>query len=402
MKRIAQLNIITGGSTGKLMRDIHEKIENTDDMQCLSFYGRGPKLDDKNFIKFGSEVSFIFHVFYTFIFNKQGHFAKRQTKKLINYLEDYEPDVIHLHNIQGYYLNYPLFFKWLSNYNGKVIWTLHDCWAFTGHCCYFTKAKCEKWITGCHQCPQKHEFPYSWFFDTSKSEYALKKQLFTSIPHMIITTPSNWVKDLTEKSFLKVYPVKVINNWVNLDIFKPCINQDVLVKFDINSNKKIILGVANLWEERKGLDVFVKLSKVLSDEYQIVMVGLNKKQIKNLPSNIIKIERTDNQNELAGLYSTAYVFLNPSIEETFSLVTLEALACNTPVIVQNTSAVHEMVAKGCGIVMNSFIIEDYVTAIQSVSKLDRNNERIRKSVLKYNKKDKIDQYMKLYDMEIDI
>ena len=219
---------------------------------------------------------------------------------------------------------------------------------------------------------------------------------------MIITTPSNWVKDLTEKSFLKVYPVKVINNWVNLDIFKPCINQDVLVKFDINSNKKIILGVANLWEERKGLDVFVKLSKVLSDEYQIVMVGLNKKQIKNLPSNIIKIERTDNQNELAGLYSTAYVFLNPSIEETFSLVTLEALACNTAVIVQNTSAVHEMVAKGCGIVMNSFIIEDYVTAIQSVSKLDRNNERIRKSVLKYNKKDKIDQYLKLYDMEIDI
>lgn len=230
----------------------------------------------------------------------------------------------------------------------------------------------------------------------------MKKRLFTSIPHMVITTPSNWVKDLAEKSFLKGYLVRVINNWVNLDIFKPCKNQEVSVKFGINFNKKIILGVANLWEERKGVDVFINLSKILSDEYQIVMIGLNKKQIKNLPSNIIKIERTDNQNELAVLYSIAYVFLNPSVEETFSLVTLEALACNTPVIVQNTSAVHEMVSEGCGIVMNSFILEDYVNAIQSVSKLDRSNEKIRKSVLEYNKKDKIDQYLKLYDMEIDI
>lgn len=402
MKKIAQLNIVVSGSTGKLMKDIHESVENTEDMSCLSYYGRGNKLNDKTFIKFGSEFSFAFHVLYTFIFNKQGHFAKRQTQKLIEYLENYKPDVIHLHNIQGYYLNYPLFFKWLSNYKGKVIWTLHDCWAFTGHCCHFTKAKCNKWITGCHHCPQKHAFPYSWFFDTSKSEYELKKQLFTSIQHMTITTPSNWVKELVEKSFLKNYPIKVINNWVNLDVFKPSISQSALDKFGIDANKKIILGVANLWEERKGLNIFVELSKIISDEYQLVMVGLNKRQVKSLPSKIIKIERTDDQSELAKLYSSAYVFLNPSIEETFSLVTLEALACNTPVIVQNTSAVHEMVSEGCGIVMNSFIIEDYVTAIKSVAKFDRNNERIRESVLKYNKKDKIDQYLELYNTEIDI
>lgn len=401
MRKVAQLNITTRGSTGRLMSDIQDAVENTEDIKCLSFYGRGKRIDDKNFIKFGSELSFIFHVLYTFVFNKQGHFAKRQTKKLIAYLEDYKPDVIHLHNIQGYYLNYPLFFDWLSHYKGQVIWTLHDCWAFTGHCCYFTKAKCDKWVTGCHHCPQKHEFPFSWFFDTSESEYTLKKQLFTSIQYMTITTPSNWVKELVEKSFLNVYPIKVINNWVDLNVFKPLMNQDTLDKFGIDSNKKIILGVANLWEERKGLNVFVNLSKVLSDEYQIVMVGLNKKQINKLPTKMVKIQRTDNQNELAELYSSAYVFLNPSIEETFSLVTLEALACNTPVIVQNTSAVHEMVSEGCGIVMSSFVTEDYVEAIHNVSRIDRDNQKIRKSVLKYNKKDKVDQYLKLYNTEID-
>lgn len=401
MKKIVQINITTAGSTGKLMRDIHESINSIEGMECISFYGRGKKINNIRYVKFGTEISFIFHVLFTFVFNKQGHFSKIQTRKLIRYLEEYKPDVIHLHNIQGYYVNYPLLFQWLSNFNGEIVWTLHDCWAFTGHCCYFTKAECNKWITGCNNCPQKHAFPYSLFFDTSKSEYVLKKNLFTSIKHLSITTPSDWVKNLVEKSFLKNYPIKVINNWVNLDVFMPTKQNRALLKYDIDLDKKIVLGVANIWEERKGINIFIELSKILSEEYQLVMVGLSKRQIGKLPSKIVKIQRTDNQVELAELYSHAYAFLNPSVEETFSLVTLEALACNTPVIVQNTSAVHEMVQEGCGIVMKSFNIEEYVQAIHSVSNISRDNERIRNTVLKYNKEDKIHQYIELYDGGMD-
>lgn len=395
--KVAQINITSQGSTGRIMREIHE-ITIQKGMECKSFHGRGKVMDDANFIKFGTERSFVFHVLITFITNKQGHYARSQTKKLIAHLDAYQPDVIHLHNVHGYYLHYPMFFDWLIHqYTGKIIWTMHDCWAITGHCSHFVKAACDKWKTGCDKCPQSHAYPFSFFVDTSKSEYALKKKLFTSLDSLVITTPSQWMAKLIKNSYLQAFPVHVVNNWTPIQEFTPTYDTCVLEKFSIASDKKIVLGVANIWEERKGFNIFMELSKKLADDYQIVMVGLNKRQIRKLPSTIKGIERTTNVHELAALYSLAYVFLNPSIEESFSLVTLEALACNTPVIVQDSSAVHEMVNEYAGFVMSDFNIDTYLQYIMDVKQIDRENEKIRKSVLKYNKEDKINQFIQLYE-----
>lgn len=397
MKKIAQINIVINGSTGRLLREIHNEINKQEDLTCLSYYGRGKDVDDSSFIRFGSQLSFVNHVLLTFITNRQGHYAIKQTKRLIKHLEDYSPDIIHMHNVHGYYLNYSIFFDWLNNnFKGKFVWTLHDCWSFTGHCSYFTNAKCDKWKNQCKNCPQKHDYPYSFFFDTSLSEFNTKKRYFTNFNNTIITTPSNWLKDLVKSSFLKKYPVKVINNWVDLNQFKPCIDLSILDKYKISSQKKIILGVANIWEERKGLNIFKKLSFVLPDEYQIVMVGLNNHQIAKLPSNIIGLNRTDNIDELVALYSDSFVLLNPSIEETFSLVTLEALACNTPVIVQDSSAVHEMVTDRSGIILHDFSLDSYIEAVNKITDIDRSKESVRNEILSYNKKDKIKQFLDIY------
>lgn len=390
-KKIVQINSVCYGSTGKIMCDIASKLQN-EDFESYCFFGRGNPNAELKCIKIGNKLSFYFHVLIArFGFNGYGSYFS--TKKMIRKLKKINPDIIHLHNIHGYYLNFNLLFNFLKNkYKGRIIWTLHDCWAFTGHCPHFTIAKCNKWKTECSNCPQLSIYPRT-FFDNTKREHRLKKKLFLELPNLTIVTPSVWLKDLVKQSFFKNCNVQVINNGVDLNVFKPTYDKNIYDKYDIPKNKKVLLGVANVWEKRKGLNTFLELSKIIQSDTIIVLVGLTKKQIKLLPDNIIGIEQTDNIYDLVKIYSISNVFLNPSLEETFSLVTIEAMACGTPVVVSKTSAIKNLVVPGVGEVVDQEKTQNY---FDKICNLSFDEKKINKHIQKYSNELNIKNYLNLY------
>lgn len=342
MKKLVQINVVCNGSTGKIMCDIAKDAEEKG-YETYCFFGRGKENDSIKCCKIESSLSILLHAFIARIgFN--GHGSYFVTKKIVRKLKKINPDVIHLHNVHGYYLNLKVLFKYLKNdYKGKIIWTLHDCWAFTGHCAYFTMVKCNKWKTQCHNCPQLNSYPKE-IFDTTEREYKLKKELFTNLPNLTIVAPSMWLRNLIKKSFLSNYPVKVVNNGINLDIFKPTYDDYIYDKYNIPRNKKIILGVANIWEERKGISDFFELNNYLNLlEYQIVLVGVSKKNISNIPQNIVCVERTDDAYDLAKIYTISTVLFNPTYEDNYPTVNLESIACNTKVITYDTGGCKEQI-----------------------------------------------------------
>ncbi len=385
--KLAQINTVCNGSTGKIMGDI-QRAANKEGFETISFYGRRKGYKDLKCEKIGGFFSFCYHVFLTTVFDMQGHGSYFKTKKLVKRLKKENPDIIHLHNIHGYYINYKVFFKYLKNeYKGKIFWTFHDCWPFTGHCPYFDLVNCKKWQKQCYKCPNKKKYPISLFFDRSYKNYIEKKELFSNLNNLTIITPSDWLNKLVKKSFFKDYDVVTINNGINLNLFKPTIDLNIKQKYNIPENKKILLGVASIWEERKGLNDFIKLSNKISDDFVIVLVGLNKKQIKSLNKNIIGIERTENQLELVKIYSVATWFLNLTYEDNYPTVNLEAIACGTPVITYNTGGCSEQVSKETG-----FIVE--VGNIEKVNKLI--NKRINFINKKINNNNKINDIINLY------
>lgn len=378
MTKLVEINTVCNGSTGKIMGDIaREYIKNGGKAIC--FYGRRKGYKDVPCEKIGGFFSFWLHVIITTLFDKQGHGSYFKTKKLIKRIKQENPDIIHLHNIHGYYLNYPLLFTYLKNeFKGKLYWTLHDCWAFTGHCPHFVLANCYRWKKQCHNCPNKKLYPISLICDNSFNNYLEKKKLFTGLDNLKILTPSNWLNNYVKQSYLKEYDVITIPNGIDFNIFKKKLDNNIYNKYKIPKNKKIILGVANIWDDRKGLDQFIRLSKQITDDYIIVLIGLNKNQIKKMPSNIIGIKRTENQNDLAIIYSIANVFINPSKEETFSLVTLESLVCETPVIVYNNTAMCEFVDEKCGIIVESEINFDVVNMASNIKVNLKNLKKYKK------------------------
>ena len=395
-KKIAYINVVCNGSTGKIVRDLATYAkQNEYDVTCI--YGQGKSQNNINAIKFNSRFDFYFHLLLARLgFNGHGSFFA--TKRIVKYLQNENPDIIHIHNVHGYWINLKILFNYLKNeYKGKIIWTLHDCWAFTGHCSYFTTAHCTKWQDHCYNCPMLNSYPKE-LFDTTRREFDFKKELFTGLNRLILTTPSDWLKGLVKKSFLKKYTIKTVKNGIDLKIFKPTNSKDVYSKYCIPANKKIIIGVANIWEERKGLKVFLELSKLIVNNIQIVLIGLTKNQISRLPSNIIGIQRTDNTRDLVGLYSIADVFVNPSLEETFSLVTVEAMACGIPVIVSKTSAIKDLVTKGTGYVVKNETIDDYYSLINEVLKRGKKSFKssLKSEIKKYDSKKMILDYLKIY------
>ncbi len=349
-----QINTVCNGSTGKIMGDIQRKaIE--DGYETLSIYGRRKGFKDLKCKKIGGFFSFWFHVGIATLFDKQGHGSYFKTKKIVRRLRKENPDIIHLHNIHGYYLNENVLFHYLKEeYTGKIFWTFHDCYPFTGHCPYFTAVHCEKWKTECRKCPNKKRYPTSLLLDCSKQNYNHKKKLFTGLKNLTILTPSNWLNQLVKESFLQEYPVVTIPNTINKHIFKPTRDTSVLTKYAIPKEKDILLGVASIWEKRKGFDDFLKLATEVSDSYKIVLVGLNKKQLKKIQKypNIIGIKRTENQYELAALYSHAKYFINLTYEDNYPTVNLEAIACGTKVISYKTGGCVEQIDK-----TNGYLVE---------------------------------------------
>lgn len=394
-KKILQINTVCGvGSTGRIAKDIGQLIEK-DDMESYIAYGYG-KCSDKNAIKIGTKLEYYTHNLLSRLTGRQGRYSYFATRRFLKKLDKIKPDVIHLHNIHGNYINYPLLFKYINKNQIPIIWTLHDCWSYTGKCVHYDYIKCEKWKNECKNCKQLREYPKSYFFDFSKNEYIKKKDTFTSITNMHIITPSEWLAREVEKSFLQRYPIQVIRNGIDLSKFKK-VDSNFRKKYNIEG-KFIVLGVASEWTKRKGADTFIELSKALNTNYQIVMVGLTEKQKNNFPDNIIKINKTNSIQELVEIYSSANVFVNPTLEDNFPTTNIEALACGLPVITYNTGGSVEAVNGNCGIIIEKENINQLVDAIENVRKSNMFNSQICiEEAKKYDKWEKFEQYITLYE-----
>ena len=329
------INVVCGiRSTGRICTDLAAALEEQGHEVKIA-YGREevPEQFKKYAVRIGNDLDVKLHGLKARLFDGCGFGSKKATEKFIEWVKEFDPDVIHLHNLHGYYINIEVLFDYLRTCRKRIIWTLHDCWAFTGHAAFCEAANCERWITGCYDCPKKNDYPVS-LFDKSTENWKKKKNLMEGIPNLTIVTPSEWLANLVRNSFLAQYPVLVIHNGLNTSVFKPT-DSDVKERLGLQ-NKKIVLGVAALWEKRKGLDDFISISKMLPTQYQVVLVGLSRKQVRYLPKAIVGIERTNSVNELVELYTAADVYVNPTYEDNYPTTNLEAIACGTPVITYNT------------------------------------------------------------------
>lgn len=392
--KVLIINSVYGiGSTGKIVEDLMREYQKQG-FDTYFAYGRNSKLTndvEKKAYRIGSKLSVYFHVVMSRLFDWHGLCSVYATKKLIKYIDRLKPNVIHLHNVHGYYLNYKILFEYLKKTDIKIIWTLHDTWAFTGHCAYF--GNCLKWKEKCYKCEKKLSYPRSWGIDNSLKQYKLKKEAFTNVKNMILVTPSEWLKSLVKQSYLNEYDVIVINNGVNLENFTH-IDEYTFDKI-VDRSKKILLGVAMPFTERKGYSDFLKLNEIIDrSQYQIVLVGLSDDQIASLPEGIVGIKRTNNQKQLAELYSAAHVFVNLTYEDTFSMVNIEALACGTPVICYNTGGAVEMLNDINGIIVRQGDVPGVAEALVFVEELRHNQSNYVYEVkTKYNDRFMAEQYI---------
>ena len=334
------------------------------------------------------------------LFDAHGLGLKSATKSLIAKLKDIKPDIVHLHNIHGYYLNYKVLFDYLAESGMPVVWTLHDCWSMTGHCAQFEQFGCDKWKTQCHDCQYHNAWYPKSIIDRSKRNFELKKQCFTSVNDMTIVAVSHWLEGIVKQSFLAKYPIKVINNGVDLTSFRPC--SDTPRVSVMGDQKFTILGVASSWDDDKGIKEFVKLSQ--NPDYQVIMVGVKDNLKAKLPKEITAIARTNSQEELAKYYSMADVFVNPTYKDSFPTTNLEALACGTPVITYKTGGSPESVTPETGIVVEKGNFEQLCDAIKTIKNNGKSyysascRERAEKF---YNKDDRFKDYIDLYENILD-
>jgi glycosyltransferase involved in cell wall biosynthesis len=342
------INSVAGfGSTGRIAAEKCRELM-AEGHECVLAFGREKaNCDDLTTWQIGSPLDYKIHGFMTRVFDNHGFSSAAATRAFLKRVEEYDPDVIWLHNLHGYYIHIGLLFDYLRGCGKKILWTLHDCWSFTGHCAYFDFVGCDRWKTGCHDCPQKKNYPASKVLDNSRKNYENKKRSFTGVPNMTLLTPSQWLAGRVQNSFLREYPVEVVYNTVNTDIFKPT-PSDFRQKHGLEHHK-IVLGVASVWEERKGLKDFVKLASMLDENYKIVLVGLSEEDRKQIPESILGLPRTNSARELAQIYSAADVYVNPSVEETFGMTTVEALCCGTTAVVYQDTACEEVVNQFGGI-----------------------------------------------------
>ncbi len=396
IKRVLSINTSNRGSTGRIMGQIMNLAREAG-YDAYMAYGRGDEPPDEKSIKIGKTIDIYWHGLVTRVTGEHGFSSKRATRSFLEKVNEIKPDLIHLHNIHGYYLNIELLFKYIKEKRIPVIWTLHDCWAFTGHCAHFDYVGCDKWKTGCHKCPQLQMYPRSLFFDHSEESYRKKKELFENVEHMTLVTPSMWLRDLLGESFLRHHKTIVINNGVDTNVFSPRASKKS--SFGISEDKFVILGVAAQFTPRKGLQYFLEIADKLDENSVIFLIGLNKKQLRLLPKNIIGIERTENIGKLAEAYSMADVFVNPTLEEVFGLVNIEALACGTPVITFATGGTPETIDNTCGLIVNKVDAEELLNAIGIVKKTGKKEytKNSRKRALEsFSYLERYREYLKLY------
>lgn len=329
------INSVAGfGSTGRIILSACERLEQQGHT-CRIAYGRQATQCGVPTIAIGSPWDYRFHALCHRILGTGGFGSRAATARFLRQVREYDPDVIWLHNLHGYYIHVGLLFDYLRSCGKQVIWTLHDCWAFTGNCPYFSAVGCEKWKTCCGSCPQKNVYPKA-LLDASRKNYLRKKALFTGIENLSLEVPSEWLANLVRESFLKDYPIRVVPNKVDTGVFHPT-KSDFRQRMGLEGSF-LVLGVANVWEPRKGLADFLALAALLPDSCRIVLVGLPEKQIQKLPAGVLGLPRTPDSRTLAQIYTAADVYVCPSVEETFGMTVLEAACCGTtPIVYQGTA-----------------------------------------------------------------
>lgn len=397
MAKLLQINLSANwGSHGKIASQIGD-VAISHGWESYIAYGRACNPCSSKLIKIGGQWDIYEHLIETRLFDNHGLASRRATKKFIKQIDELKPDIIHLHNIHGYYLNYRILFEYLQGLSIPVVWTLHDFWAVTGHCGHFIQANCNKWKTGCYDCPQsKTEYPTSLFSDRSKNNYLEKRELFTSLKNLSIVTVSQWVKNMIDESFFKDIPSQVIYNGLDLNIFQPT-KSSLKNKLGIPDDKPIVLGVASVWAEHRGLKHFVELSK--DNTYQIVLIGIKDNQRESLPSNIITIPRTSDQKELAEYYSIADVYANPTYLETLSMTNIEAQACGTPVVTFRSGGAPETVAESTGIVVeqgNESAMHEAILQLIREGKNKYSEACVRRASDLFDMHDRYNDYFALY------
>lgn len=391
MPKLLQINVTANwGSTGKIAESIVAcAIRNG--WESYVAYGRYSNESQSQLVRVGSSIDTYWHYGMQRIFDNEGLCSKRATKRLIAEIKRIAPDIIQLHNIHDHYLNYQILFEYLNGTDIKVVWTFHDCWAFTGHCMHFVTKNCERWKNGCHHCPQKGEYPKT-LLDRSAQNYDLKRSLFSANKNLNIVACSDWIAEFVRESFLKEKKILVIHNGVDLNVFKPSSAN--------KENKKLfkVLAVSSVWTKEKGFQDIIQLRKLLPSDIKIKIVGVTAKQLKELPDDIIGIQRTQNVSELVELYNEAHVLINTTYADTFPTINLEALACGTPVITYNTGGSPEAIDEQTGIVVPQGDVAALAKAIVYLKENPLSSEACRKRAELLFDKDKcFQQYVDLYE-----
>lgn len=447
--RYAQLNSFYNGSTGTIMRNLHRSLMD-EGVDSYIFWGRRHGTINDHERCCASNAGVYLHGALSRLTDRAGFYSKRDTAKLLRRLDEIDPDVVHLHNVHGYWVNVEMLFGWLVKHRCQVRWTLHDCWALTGHCPYFQYVGCDRWLTGCYNCPQRKGYPSSLFLDSSKRNWEDKRRAFTSVPpeRMTLITPSHWLAGLVGQSFLRAYPIEVRRNTVDRSVFKPT-PSDFRERYGIG-DRFMILGVASPWTERKGLGDFVKLSAKLDERSAVVLVGLAKNQVRAFTRQVdatddgdsecdsmtgsdiaglfegliaerdssdisaytgsnskadfsnrafavaagdfipcaeavdmsglravavqlargclvVMMERTENQRQLAGIYTAADALFNPTREDNFPTVNLEAEACGTRVFTYDVGGCRETVGQESSRVIERTCVSNPVLRAKGVN-----------------------------------
>jgi glycosyltransferase involved in cell wall biosynthesis len=397
--KVFQINTAIGeGSTGRIAEDIGNFLLK-DGHDCCVAFSRGKSEGQFDLFRIGNKIDFVFHGLHSFLFDRHGLSSSAQTRLLVSKIEQWKPDVIHLHNIHGYYLHYQVLFDYLRSVGTPVVWTFHDSWPYTGHCTYFDNVNCLKWIEGCHHCPKTNKYPRSLILDRSKKNFLDKKSAFSTLENLTIVTPSRWLQSLVSKSFFKEKSIISIHNGINTDVFKP-LSAKLPDGFErLTGNRKIILGVANIWDTRKGFNEFIKLSHLLSDDYVIALIGHDPSNQAKLPHNIIKIGKTKNAGDLALWYANSFAFVNPTFQDNFPTTNIEAQACGTPVITYNTGGSPEAIDDNTGMVVEKGDVEGIWNCIQELGFRDQASLRhaCRQRALTYfDKNIRFKDYLFLY------
>lgn len=405
MKRLLQINPVLrmSTSTGRIMQEIGDlAMQHGWESHVAYSRGRdGMPPCTSHLMPVGDRASVAWHGLMTRLLDRHGLASAGATRRFLSQVERVQPDVVHLHNLHGYFLHYPLLFRYLATHSVPVVWTVHDCWLYTGHCYYYSSAECMGWQTGCGHCPQRRQFPACWLVDRSRHNYMDKERAFTSIPRerMVLVTPSAWMAREVSRSFLGAYDIRVIPNGIDTDAFRPSHDEALLVRYGL-MGKHILLGVASVWSKEKGLDDFMRLSTLLRPDERIVLVGLDGHAAQGLPANVVPLARTTNVGQLAALYSMATALVNPTWQDNYPTVNLEAMACGTPVVTYRTGGSPEAVTPATGMVVEQGDVEGLMNSVRVVEQRGKEAYAApcRQHALQhFRKEDRYMDYLRLYD-----